>query len=110
MASIVDLPPELLNRICELIPSQATLANFVQCSHQFYDVGAPHLYQTISLSRTKASDELRHLERITALFLRKPELGRSVRHLALHESHINPQLVLANAGPLLPEVQHALET
>ncbi|ROV90495.1 hypothetical protein VMCG_09831 [Cytospora schulzeri] len=70
-----------------LIPSQATLASLVRCSHQFYDVAAPHLYRSIDLSRTKLKDELRHLEVITALFLRKPELGRSVRHLAIRESN-----------------------
>lgn len=106
MALITDLPPELLDRICELIPSQPTLANLVRCSHQFYDVGAPHLYRSIDLSRTKLKDELRHLEVITALFLRKPELGRSVRHLAIRES--STRLVVKNEKPLLPEIQEAI--
>lgn len=106
MALITDLPPELLDRICELIPSQATLANLVRCSYQFYDVAAPYLYRSIDLSRTKQKNELRHLEVITALFLRKPELGRSVRHLAIRES--STRLVVKNEQPLLPEIQNAI--
>lgn len=106
MALITELPPELLDRICELIPSQATLANLVRCSYQFYDVAAPHLYRSIDLSRTKQEDGLRHLEVITALFLRNPELGRSVRHLAIRES--STRLVVKNDQPLLPEIQDAI--
>ncbi|ROV98126.1 hypothetical protein VPNG_08568 [Cytospora leucostoma] len=106
MASIVDLPPELLDRVCELIPSQATLAQLVRCSHQFYDVAAPHLYQSIELSRTRSKDEFRHLEVITALLLRKPELGRSVRHLALREG--SRRSVEKNEKPLLPEIEQAV--
>lgn len=106
MASIVDLPPELLDRVCELIPSQATLAKLVRCSHQFYDVAAPHLYHSIELSRTRSKDGFRHLEVITALLLRKPELGRSVRHLALREG--SRRCVKKNAKPLLPEIEQAV--
>ncbi|KUI72550.1 hypothetical protein VM1G_08285 [Cytospora mali] len=106
MALIIDLPPELLDRICELIPSQATLAKLARCSHQFYDVAAPRLFRSIELSRTKSNDGLRYLEPVTALFLRKPELGRSVRHLALREN--SKRSVVKNGEPLLPEIQEAI--
>lgn len=86
MTSISDLPPELLSRICEFIPSQSTLAKLVRCSHKLCGVALPHLYRSIELSRTSWKDELRHLEIITTLLLRQPELGRSVRHLGIHEN------------------------
>lgn len=86
MTSISDLPPELLSRICEFIPSQSTLAKLVRCSHQLCGVALPHLYRSIELSRHPWKDELCHLEIITALLVRQPELGRSVRHLGIHES------------------------
>lgn len=86
MTSISDLPPELLSRICDFIPSQSTLAKLVRCSHQLCGVALPHLYRSIELSRTSWKDELCHLEIITTLLLRQPELGRSVRHLGIHEN------------------------
>lgn len=103
MTSISDLPPELLSRICEFIPSQSTLAKLVRCSHQLYSVAAPHLYRSIELSRTPWKDELRHLEIVTALLVRQPELGRSVRHLAVHENSRSSLHV--PGSPLLPEVE-----
>lgn len=106
MAFITDLPPELLDRICDLIPSQGTLAKLVRCSRQFYDIAAPHLYRSIDLTRTKSKDEMRHLEIVTALLLRRPELGRSVRHLALRE--VSRRSVEKNEAPLLPVIQDAI--
>lgn len=86
MTSISDLPPELLSRICEFISSQSTLAKLVRCSHQMRSVALPHLYRSIELSRTPWKDELCHLEIITALLVRQPELGKSVRHMGIHEN------------------------
>ncbi|ROV93997.1 hypothetical protein VSDG_06262 [Cytospora chrysosperma] len=65
----------------------------------FYDVAAPYLYRSIDLSRTKQKNELRHLEVITALFLRKPELGRSnaIRRLAAQIGTL-PQLSSTESG------------
>ncbi|KAJ0119036.1 hypothetical protein J7T55_013271 [Diaporthe amygdali] len=103
MTSISDLPPELLSRICEFIPSQPSLAKLVRCSHQLYGVAAPHLYRSIELSRNPWKDELRHLEIITALLVRQPELGRSVQHLGIHENSRSSMHVPSAA--LAPEIE-----
>lgn len=103
MTSISDLPPELLSRICDFIPSQSTLAKLVRCSHQLCGVALPHLYRSIELSRTSWKDELCHLEIITTLLLRQPELGRSVRHLGIHENSRGS--LRAPGVPLSPEIE-----
>lgn len=103
MTSISDLPPELLSRICEFIPSQSTLAKLVRCSHQLCGVARPHLYRSIELSRTPWKDELCHLEIITALLVRQPELGRSVRHLGIHEN--SRSSLHAPGAQLPPEIE-----
>lgn len=105
MTSISDLPPELLSRICEFIPSQSTLAKLVRCSHQLCGVALPHLYRSIELSRTSWKDELCHLEIITALLVRQPELGRSVRHLGIHEN--SRSSLHAPGAQLSPEIENA---
>ncbi|KAI3399593.1 hypothetical protein diail_6232 [Diaporthe ilicicola] len=106
MTSISDLPPELLSRICEFIPSQSTLAKLVRCSHQLCGVAAPHLYRSIELSRTPWGDGLRHLEIITALLVRQPELGRSVRHLGIHEN--SRSLWHVPTSSVLPEIEEVV--
>lgn len=103
MTSISDLPPELLSRICEFIPSQSTLAKLARCSHQLCGVALPHLYRSIELSRTPWKDELYHLELITALLVRQPELGRSVRHLGIHEN--SRSSLHAPGAQLSPEIE-----
>lgn len=108
MTSISDLPPELLSRICEFIPSQSTLAKLVRCSHQLCGVALPHLYRSIELSRHPWKDELCHLEIITALLVRQPELGRSVRHLGIHESSRTSLRTFHEPGAQLPpEIEDA---
>lgn len=103
MTSISDLPPELLSRICEFISSQSTLAKLVRCSHQLCSVALPHLYSSIELSRTSWKDELCYLEIITALLVRQPELGKSVRHLGIHEN--SRSSLRAPGAQLSPEIE-----
>lgn len=103
MTSISDLPPELLARICEFISNQSTLAKLVRCSHQMCSVALPHLYRSIELSRTPWKDELCHLEIITALLVRQPELGKSVRHLGIHEN--SRSSLHAPGAQLSPEIE-----
>lgn len=103
MTSISDLPPELLSRICEFVSSQSTLAKLVRCSRQLCSVALPHLYRSIELSRTPWKDELCHLEIITALLVRQPELGRSVRHLGIHEN--SRSSLHAPGAQLSPEIE-----
>jgi hypothetical protein len=105
MTSISDLPPELLSRICDFVSSQSTLAKLVRCSQQLCSVALPHLYRSIELSRTPWRDELCHLEIITALLLRQPELGRSVRHLGIHEN--SRSSLHAPGAQFSPEIEDA---
>ncbi|KAK9419122.1 putative F-box domain-containing protein [Seiridium unicorne] len=90
MASISNLPPELLNHICTFMQTKREIANFFQCSRQFYAIAAPHLYHHVDLlsvevfSHTDRTDDISHrVEALVKAFLRDPHLGHLVQHFAI---------------------------
>ncbi|ETS76878.1 hypothetical protein PFICI_10752 [Pestalotiopsis fici W106-1] len=104
-ASISELPPELLNLICNYMHTKQEIANFSQCSRQFRAVAAPHLYRHIDLLSTSVfnhalrKDAVSHrVEALVRTFLRDRNLGLMVRHLAIRL----PEVVQNNGRALTP--------
>ncbi|KAF7538176.1 hypothetical protein G7054_g3128 [Neopestalotiopsis clavispora] len=115
-ASISELPPELLNLICNYMQTKQEIANFSQCSRQFRAVAAPNLYRHVDLLSTKVfnhaarRDTVSHrVEALVRTFLRDRSLGLMVRHLAIRL----PEVIHDNVktlNPLAPQCEDVVKT
>ncbi|KAI0124007.1 hypothetical protein BJ170DRAFT_637838 [Xylariales sp. AK1849] len=116
-ASLSSLPPELLARICDFMVLKSETISFALCSRKFYGVAVPYLYRHIDLLSLPRYDHIhfnhgdwvclgRHIETLARLFLRNPELGGQVRHLAIRMC--NAPVFRQILQPLEPELEVAL--
>ena len=75
--SLTSLPTELVSRIFSHATKE-TLKNAVLCSRDWYEIVVPHLYHRLQITTEDTAPNA--LQALTALILRKPELGAHVRH------------------------------
>ena len=83
------LPREVITYIIANVDSRSTLTNLALCSHNFYAISVPKLYNHIELYEGPndwGSYGTRHLRSLTSLLLRRPDLARFVRHFTFRKT------------------------
>lgn len=82
-ASLVTLPPELLNLVVSQIGSQSTLCNLARCSRLLHRSTTPYLYANVTIQVDREQQDERLIILATSI-LRWPALGKLVRQFSLH--------------------------
>ena len=85
-ARVPEIPIEALSRIFSFVENKKTLRNLMLSSKNFQKIATPHLYSHLEFLDSDFDHGFDAFRPLTCLFLRKPELARNVRHLALRGS------------------------
>ncbi|MCJ1352422.1 MAG: hypothetical protein MMC33_002406 [Icmadophila ericetorum] len=86
--SMSVLPPEILQAVIACIEDRPTLCNLARCSHYFYQVTVPFLYEHVDLHDHEGGNgehSFKYLRPLTSLLLQRADLAYLVRHLTMRE-------------------------
>lgn len=82
------LPDEIIGIVLKSLDDKRALVDLACCSHRWYTLVAPYLYQRLQIDRIRPQDDQswmasEDLRCLTELFLRKPMLAHHTRHLSI---------------------------